>query len=58
MIRRCSLVLSLMLAIAVQQAHAQDGCVDSPEDPTVVLALLGGIGAVAAGFTASRKRKQ
>jgi XrtJ-associated TM-motif-TM protein len=26
--------------------HAQDGCTDSPENPTVVLALVGSAGAL------------
>lgn len=38
----------LMLAIAVP-LHAQnggvDGCTDSPENPTAILFLIGGIGA-------------
>jgi XrtJ-associated TM-motif-TM protein len=57
MIRRCSFLLGLMLAAALLPAHAQGGCVDSPEDPTVVLALLGGLGAVAAGMWTYRNRK-
>jgi XrtJ-associated TM-motif-TM protein len=34
-------------------AHAQSGCTDSPENPTVVLALVGGAGAF---FTNVRRR--
>jgi XrtJ-associated TM-motif-TM protein len=33
--------------------HAQSGCADSPENPTVVLALVGGAGAM---FSAVRAR--
>jgi len=47
----------LLLAIAVP-LRAQSGCVDSPEDPTVVLALVGGAGALAASLRAARHRKQ
>jgi XrtJ-associated TM-motif-TM protein len=36
----------------------QTGCDDSPEDPTVMLALLGGAGAFAASLWKSRSRKQ
>ena len=34
-----------MLLIAAP-LHAQTGCTDSPENPTVVLALVGGAGAL------------
>jgi XrtJ-associated TM-motif-TM protein len=37
--------LAGMLFIAVP-LHAQTGCTDSPENPTVVLALVGGAGAL------------
>jgi XrtJ-associated TM-motif-TM protein len=47
--RKAALALgfALMAAIAVP-LRAQTGCDDSPEDPTVVLALVGGAGALAA----------
>jgi XrtJ-associated TM-motif-TM protein len=35
--------------------RAQTGCVDSPEDPTVLLALVGGAGALAATLWRMRK---
>jgi XrtJ-associated TM-motif-TM protein len=35
--------LALMLALALP-LRAQNGCVDSPEDPTIILALLAGAG--------------
>ena len=35
---------ALFVLIAVP-LHAQTGCTDSPENPTVVLALVGGCGA-------------
>jgi XrtJ-associated TM-motif-TM protein len=41
-------VLALPLA-----AHAQSGCTDSPENPTVVLALVGSAGA----FFANARRR-
>jgi XrtJ-associated TM-motif-TM protein len=42
-----ALGIALMAAIAVP-LRAQTGCDDSPEDPTLVLALVGGAGALAA----------
>jgi len=46
-----------LLAIAVlavpMVAHAQTGCTDSPENPTVVLALVGSAGAF---LSAARRR--
>lgn len=42
--------LSLLVAVPL---HAQSGCTDSPENPTAVLALVGGAGAL---FSALRAR--
>jgi XrtJ-associated TM-motif-TM protein len=39
------LALAGMLLIAAP-VYAQTGCTDSPENPTVVLALVGGAGAL------------
>jgi len=44
------------LLFPVLPLRAQTGCDDSPEDPTIVLALVGGAGALIAGLRASRKR--
>ena len=44
------LVLFLSVALPL---HAQTGCTDSPENPTVVLALVGGAGAL---FSSVRMR--
>ena len=52
-----ALALTLMLALALP-LRAQTGCDDSPEDPTIILALMGGIGAFAATLWRSRIRKQ
>lgn len=53
-------ILSLALAIpliAVLPAHAQSGCEDSPENPTLVLAgLAGGVFAVKSLRTRLRGR--
>jgi len=45
----------LMLALALP-LRAQTGCDDSPEDPTVVLALVGGAGALAANLWRLRRK--
>jgi len=47
----------LMLGI-VRPLRAQTGCDDSPEDPTLVLALMASAGALAARYWACRRRKQ
>ncbi|SPE18766.1 Lipocalin family protein [Candidatus Sulfotelmatomonas gaucii] len=46
---------ALMLAAALP-LRAQTGCDDSPEDPTIMLALVGGGGALVASLWRSRKR--
>jgi XrtJ-associated TM-motif-TM protein len=46
-----------MLAVALP-LRAQTGCDDSPEDPTVILALVGGAGDLVAGLRTSRSRGQ
>lgn len=51
-----AVAFTLMLAAALP-LRAQSGCTDSPEDPTVVLALLAGAGAFVAGIRRSRSRK-
>ena len=45
-------VVAVFLLIAVP-LHAQSGCTDSPENSTVVLAIVGGVGAM---FSAVRAR--
>jgi XrtJ-associated TM-motif-TM protein len=57
MIRRYAFLLALMLAAVVLPLRAQTGCEDSPEDPTIVLALVGGAGVLVASLRASRSRK-
>jgi len=44
--------IALFLLVAAP-LHVQDGCIDSPENPTVVLALLGSAGAL---LSAARAR--
>ncbi len=57
MIPRFGLLLAFMLVVVVLPLRAQGGCVDSPESPTVVLAMVGAIGAIAVGMRASRRPK-
>jgi XrtJ-associated TM-motif-TM protein len=45
----------LVLAMALP-LRAQNGCVDSPEDPTVFLAMVGVAGAIAT--TLARRKRQ
>jgi XrtJ-associated TM-motif-TM protein len=49
---RVALLALAVLAVPVV-AHAQTGCTDSPENPTVVLALVGSAGAL---FSTVRSR--
>jgi XrtJ-associated TM-motif-TM protein len=49
------LILGFAFALAAAlPLRAQNGCVDSPEDPTVVLALVAGAGAVVASLRSRR----
>jgi len=48
---------ALMIGIALP-LRAQSGCTDSPEDPTIVLALVAGVGALAVNLRATRNRKR
>jgi XrtJ-associated TM-motif-TM protein len=52
-----AVAFTLMLATAFP-LRAQSGCVDSPEDPTIVLALVGGAVAVAASLWRSLRHKR
>jgi len=46
--------VAMLFLAAVALAHAQGGCVDSPEDPTVVLGLI----AIGASFGLSKLRRR
>ncbi len=46
-------VVGALFLVAARALQAQTGCTDSPENPTVVLALVGGVGAL---FSAVRAR--
>jgi XrtJ-associated TM-motif-TM protein len=47
-----SLAVAILFAVTAP-LQAQTGCTDSPENPTVVLALVGGAGAL---FSVARAR--
>lgn len=56
-LRKTLLAASFVLLVAAAlPLRAQGGCVDSPEDPTIVLALIAGAGALFAGIRSSRNR--
>jgi XrtJ-associated TM-motif-TM protein len=47
-----------LLLLVAMPLHAQTGCTDSPENPTVVLALVGGAGALFSAVRARRNKLQ
>ena len=47
------LVFSALLFCVALPLHAQDGCIDSPENPTAILAVVGSAGAF---FVSARAR--
>ena len=46
----------VVFLLAVRAVHAQTGCDNSPENPTVVLALVGGAGALFSVVRARMRR--
>ncbi len=46
------LLAAALLFVVTAPLHAQTGCTDSPENPTVVLALVGSAGAFVASARA------
>lgn len=46
-----------LMLLTVLPLRAQTGCDDSPEDPTVFLALVGGAGAIATTLFRLRRSK-
>jgi XrtJ-associated TM-motif-TM protein len=50
-----SVGIALLLFAAIP-LRAQGGCVDSPEDPTIFLALVAGLGGVIAGTRRPKTR--
>ena len=57
-LKRIALAFGFALMLAARYRCARNGRTDSPEDPTVLLALVGGAGALVAGMWRSRKRGQ
>jgi len=55
MFRRSAVFVAFMMVVTLP-LRAQGGCVDSPEDPTLALALLGCAGAFAMGLRQAYKR--
>jgi XrtJ-associated TM-motif-TM protein len=47
---------ALLLFLAAMPLHAQTGCTDSPEDSTVVLALVGSAGVLLSSLRARARR--
>ncbi len=56
-LKKTFLIFGFPLLVAVSlPLRAQTGCDDSPEDPTIVLALVGGAGALAGSLWRSRRK--
>ena len=51
-------LLTLAVLAVPMVAHAQSGCTDSPENPTVVLAVVGGAGALFSTVRARLKARR
>ena len=51
--KACLCLLAIALLSVTAPLHAQGGCVNSPENPTAVLAVVGSAGA----FFASTRRR-
>lgn len=58
MLRRSALLLAFFFGAALVHLNAQTGCADSPESPTIVLALIGGVALVAGTFRGARANKE
>lgn len=52
------IALLLLFAAAALPMHAQGGCVDSPEDPTLALAAIGSVGVLFTTLRARRGRRR
>jgi XrtJ-associated TM-motif-TM protein len=47
-----------LVALVTTPLYAQTGCTDSPENPTAVLALVGGAGAMFSAVRAKMKARR
>jgi len=58
-LRKMALTLGFILMLATAATlRAQTGCDDSPEDPTLLLAMVAAAGAITTGIWKSRKRSR
>ncbi len=58
-LKKIALAFAFTLLFATTRSlRAQTGCDDSPEDPTIVLALVGSVGAIAAAVWRSRRKSR
>lgn len=51
-------LLGICLCLGATVAHAQNGCINSPENPTVILGLVGGAGACLASLRNRLRHKR
>jgi XrtJ-associated TM-motif-TM protein len=49
---------AVFLLLVAVPLHAQDGCVNSPENPTIILALVGSAGGAIAAARAQWKSRR
>jgi XrtJ-associated TM-motif-TM protein len=49
---------AICLLLVAVPLHAQDGCIDSPENPTLVLALVGSAGGLFSTLRARARRRR
>jgi XrtJ-associated TM-motif-TM protein len=57
--KKTALIVSAALLVVALPLAAQNGCINSPENPTVVLALVGSAGAfLASARTRIRARRK
>jgi XrtJ-associated TM-motif-TM protein len=58
-LKKTLLLFGFLFAVAMAlPLRAQTGCDDSPEDPTIILALVGGAGALIAGLRTPCNRRK
>lgn len=57
MTKKSLLLVAVLMLAAATPVFAQSGCVDSPENPTAILALAGSAGAFAVGLRGRFRRK-
>ena len=55
--KKSMVLVGCVMLLAARALRAQTGCTDSPENPTVVLALVGGAGALFSSVRARLRRR-